>query len=199
MENQIYKGPAAVKGLKSLTTIANKLYHNVKNFNSILFGLKLYRVLIQWNLLWAATLMGRQTSKNKNICITFVQCWTNVKHFGWEPPMRGHLANPQDDILHTNEPPMNSHMSWKATFPVSKGWLLIADSTVYQGECHKWLFLLYQNTYYWDTSYLTFYYKHFIPHNHTQQWNRYQTAKLSDKIIKYSTGFDQLYCELVYQ
>ena len=46
--------------------------------------------------------------------------------------MGGHLAFPQNAILYTNKPTMGSHLSWKATFQVPQGWLLIAGSTVYQ-------------------------------------------------------------------
>ena len=46
---------------------------------------------VQWNLLWADSLMSSQ------------------------PPMEGHLVIPQNDILYTNEPPI-----CKATFPVSQ-------------------------------------------------------------------------------
>ena len=45
--------------------------------------------------------------------------------------MGGHLAIPQNGILYTNEPSMSIHLSWKAIFPVSQRWLLIAGSTVY--------------------------------------------------------------------
>ena len=47
-----------------------------------------------------------------------------------QPPMGGNLVIPQNDILFTNEPPMSSHLSEKATFPVSQGLLLIAGSTL---------------------------------------------------------------------
>ena len=48
-----------------------------------------------------------------------------------QPPMGGHLAIPQNDILYRNVSPMSSHLRLKATFPVSQVWLLIAGSTVY--------------------------------------------------------------------
>ena len=48
-----------------------------------------------------------------------------------QPPMGGHLAIPQNDISYTNEPHISSHLHYKATFPVSQGWLPIAGSTVY--------------------------------------------------------------------
>ena len=47
-----------------------------------------------------------------------------------QPPRRGHLVIPQNDILYTNDPPMCSHLREKSTFPVLQGWLLIAGSTV---------------------------------------------------------------------
>ena len=47
-----------------------------------------------------------------------------------QPSMGGHLVIPQNDILYTNVPPMSNHLRLKVTFPVSQGWLLIADSTV---------------------------------------------------------------------
>ena len=44
--------------------------------------------------------------------------------------MGGHLTIPQNGISYTNEPTMGSHLSLKATFSVSQGWLFIAGSTV---------------------------------------------------------------------
>ena len=41
----------------------------------------------------------------------------------------GHFA--KWHFIYTNVPPMSSHVSLKATFPVSQGWLLKAGSTVF--------------------------------------------------------------------
>ena len=47
-----------------------------------------------------------------------------------QPPIGDHLVIPRNDIYYANEPSTSSHLSWKATFLVSQGWLLIAGSTV---------------------------------------------------------------------
>ena len=68
-----------------------------------------------------------------------------------QPLMGGHLVIPQNDISDTNKPPMSSHLRVKATFPVSRGWLLIAGSIVcnqniFNVTLHNYIEIICKNT-----------------------------------------------------
>ena len=47
-----------------------------------------------------------------------------------QTPMGDHLDTTQNSISCGNEPPMDNHLSWKATSLMSQWWLTIAVSTV---------------------------------------------------------------------
>ena len=47
-----------------------------------------------------------------------------------QPPMESYLAFLQNDILYSNVLPISSQLRFKATFPVSQGWLIIAGYTL---------------------------------------------------------------------